>query len=221
MATINPTTSLVTVDLTLITKQVQLPLTTARPGRVITIKDVNGFAPTNPLVILTGGSEIFEDGSSSYTITDPFGFVTLVADIGVWRIIAESTVDINPIFPVITGSQVNASSISTGFLQAGTASTISTITNEIFANHANITTAYISSLSVGTFFAQIVSTSITQDVTQLIVDQAFISSAIISTLVSRQAIFGSISANSIAVTNLSAPIINLGFSSLSTSIGQQ
>lgn len=56
---------------------INLPAAVA--GRVLKIKDAAGSAGDNNIVINAAGSDTFEDGSSSKTITVPFGVVELIA----------------------------------------------------------------------------------------------------------------------------------------------
>jgi hypothetical protein len=56
---------------------INLPAAVA--GRVLKIKDAAGSAGDNNIVINAAGSDTFEDGSTSKTITVPFGVVELIA----------------------------------------------------------------------------------------------------------------------------------------------
>ena len=73
------TAGLVSVNTTSTAKSVDLPLTSQRQGRVITIKDAYGFANTNPITVNTTGGNTFEDGTTSYVINKQFASVTFVA----------------------------------------------------------------------------------------------------------------------------------------------
>jgi hypothetical protein len=74
--TVTASTSVVLVNTTSATNTVLLPyLSTV--GRLITIRDNTGFAQTSTITVSTTGGAVFYDGSSSLTINQPFGFVTL------------------------------------------------------------------------------------------------------------------------------------------------
>ena len=48
-------------------------------GRVLTVKDVNGTADTNPIIISTQGTNRFDGNTNIYTITNPFDAITFVS----------------------------------------------------------------------------------------------------------------------------------------------
>ena len=77
------TVSFITVDTTS-PKTLQLPLTTNRIGRILTIKDRTGLAATNPITIQTQGGDTFQNAVTSYVIDVPFGSATFVARSGQW-----------------------------------------------------------------------------------------------------------------------------------------
>ena len=77
------TAGFITVD-TSSPKTVQLPLTSQRLGRILTIKDRIGLAQTNPITIQTQGGDTFQDGATTYRITVPFGAATFVSRSGQW-----------------------------------------------------------------------------------------------------------------------------------------
>ena len=93
MATQVPSTAgFITVD-TSTSKTIQLPLSTQRIGRILTIKDRIGLANTNPIVIQTQGGDIFQDAATTYRITVPFGSATFISRSGQW-ILQQGTQDV-------------------------------------------------------------------------------------------------------------------------------
>lgn len=93
MATQVPSTAgFITVD-TSSSKTLQLPLSTQRIGRIITIKDRTGQAQTNPIIIQTQGGDTFQDAATTYRITVPFGSATFISRSGQW-ILQQGTQDV-------------------------------------------------------------------------------------------------------------------------------
>lgn len=211
---INDKAGLITVDSRAIAKQISLPFVSSRPGRVITIKDSYGFAHVNPITIVTSGSDFFEKGTRSYIIKDAFALVTLVADgsTNIWRILSKS--DIIETFDHISTGQISSLTGQFSSISTTSINSLNNVTSNLQVNFANINYAYISSLSVGVLYSEIVSTSITQDITNLIVDNAYISTAEISTLEMSNAF-----ARNLSVEFFSSAQMNFGFSTLSTTIG--
>jgi len=65
-------------------KNISLPLTSSRPGRILTFKDRTGNASTNPVTITTSGADTFQDGSTTYYLNQPFQSITFIARGGLW-----------------------------------------------------------------------------------------------------------------------------------------
>ena len=218
-------TSLLLVDVSLGPKIIQLPYASERPGRVLTIKDT-GFCNINKsITIVCAGSgfsgDKFETGTSTYNLIFVNGYITVISDPSLpgWRIVAKSEINLPPQFEdVVTGtvSSINAnlSTISTNNINTNNISA-----TQITAQRAFFTNANIENLSVNVLFANIVSTAITQDITGVTVDNAYISSAVISSLVAYSTSISELYVNDIKAVNISSGVINLGFSSISTTIG--
>lgn len=109
------TAGFVAVDTTA-PKTITLPLSTDRIGRLLSIKDKTGLAATNNITIQTQGGDTFQNGTTTYTITQPFGEVTFLARPGQWIVqigweqIYASTVQAN--FFIGDGSRLT--NLSTG-----------------------------------------------------------------------------------------------------------
>ena len=70
---------------------ITLPLTSDIPYRVLTVKDIYGVANVSSLTLATQGTDVFENGQSTMTITDSFDAVTLYAgQPGFWYTIGGS-----------------------------------------------------------------------------------------------------------------------------------
>jgi hypothetical protein len=150
------TVSFITVDTTS-PKTLQLPLTTNRIGRILTIKDRTGLAATNPITIQTQGGDTFQNAVTSYVIDVPFGSATFVARSGQWILqqgtqnIQASTINARFYFgdgssltnlPAI--SSLSLLSTVTGLGSANYVSTLSLIstTNSIGAAISSFSTAF-------------------------------------------------------------------------------
>ena len=53
---------------------ITLPSATAKPGRVITCKDIGGNAGVSSIILSTISGQMFEDGLSIRTINQAYGF---------------------------------------------------------------------------------------------------------------------------------------------------
>ena len=85
MSQVPSTAGFLAVDTTT-AKNITLPRSIDRPGRILTIKDKTGNASTNPITLQTQGADLFEDGTSTYYINQPFQSVTFVSRSGQWLI---------------------------------------------------------------------------------------------------------------------------------------
>ena len=80
---ISQTAGLISVNTTS-QKSLDLPLTSQRQGRVLTIKDTIGLAAVNPITINAIGGDTFEDGTTTLVIRQSFGSITLISKGTVW-----------------------------------------------------------------------------------------------------------------------------------------
>lgn len=229
MATqISDTAGLILIDLTQGSRTILLPSLTSRPGRVITIKDQYGYAVTNPLIINVNDNsqEQFESGASSYTLVDPYGFITIISDpaSSSWRFLGKSTSYIAPTFNILSTGVISSavgtfSTISTNSILAVFMSSISTVGHAMNFDKGYINSAYISSLSVGFLIANHTSTTFTQDISYLIADDALVSTMRVQDMLTMASSFGTVSyLSSLFVMNLSAPVVTIGLSTLSTNV---
>ena len=94
---VSPSTSVVFVRTPNSAGQVQLPSASGIAGRVITIKDIYGNLRTNSVTIQTAGTNVFEDGTASYTVTQAFGNFTFMSDgLNTWyKLAGSSNADMN------------------------------------------------------------------------------------------------------------------------------
>lgn len=125
-------TNLVFLDSAARPGTITLPLTTTIPGRTLTLKDVTGAAAASTITIVTSGSDTFEDGTTTKTITTAFGTLAVTGNAGKWYTTATS--------------QPTALTVST--LSTTTLAVNSTIAKAIIAS-----TATISSLTAGVLTA--------------------------------------------------------------------
>ena len=156
---------------------ITLPLTTTIPGRTLTLKDVTGAAAASTITVTTSGSDTFEDGTTTRTITTAFGTLSLTGSGGKWYTTATSqptsltvstlstqTLAVNStIAKAITASTATISSLTAGVLAASTiqAPTISSLiglTSSLQANTvssqtvtaSNVQANFLSSLATQT-----------------------------------------------------------------------
>ncbi len=61
---------------------ITLPSATAKPGRVITCKDIGGNAGVSSIILSTISGQMFEDGLSLRTINQAYGFESFIATSG-------------------------------------------------------------------------------------------------------------------------------------------
>lgn len=111
---------------------ITLPLTTTIPGRTLTLKDTTGAAAASTITVTTSGSDTFEDGTTSKTITTAFGSLSLTGNAGKWYTTATT--------------QPTAFTVSTLSTQTFT-------TNSSIVKSLNASTATISSLTAGVLAA--------------------------------------------------------------------
>ena len=100
---------------------ITLPLTTQIPYRVITIKDAYGAAGLSSITINTQGTDVFENGTSSITLTNAYDTTTLYAGLpGYWYTVGGSRLQGASFNTLSTGVIVNP-------LRLGTISTQTSI----------------------------------------------------------------------------------------------
>ena len=100
---------------------ITLPLTTQIPYRVITIKDAYGAAGLSSITINTQGTDVFENGASTITLTNAYDTTTLYAGLpGYWYTVGGSRLQGAAIGSLSTGVIVNP-------LRLGTISTQTSI----------------------------------------------------------------------------------------------
>jgi Glycine rich protein len=156
---------------------ITLPLTTTIPGRTLTLKDITGAAAASTITVTTSGSETFEDGTTSKTITTAFGYLTLAGNAGKWYVtdttqptaftvstLSTQTLTANStIAKAITASTATISSLTAGVLaastiQAPTVSSLIGLTSSLQANTvssqtvtaSNVQANFLSSLATQT-----------------------------------------------------------------------
>jgi hypothetical protein len=101
--------------------------TTTIPGRIATIRDATGYVSTgNTILISTMSSVFFVDGTSSLSITQPYGFVTLTSrNVNSWGVLntfafpdplGTSLVSNLNVLNTVTTNSLNVNSLSAGIL---------------------------------------------------------------------------------------------------------
>lgn len=118
-------------------KTLELPLSTDLIGRVITFKDKNGLASTNNITLQTQGGDTFQNGSTTYKITQPFGSATFVSRSGQWL----QTLG----YEEINASTINVANLFVSTLNASTLSGIDYITSTNLISTTTGLEKYISS----------------------------------------------------------------------------
>ena len=164
-STITSNVNLLLVDTKVITKNnpyIAYVSSVNIPGRIATIRDATGFLSTpNSIVVSTLKNVLFADGTSSFSITQPFGYITLSArDPNTWNIIntfafpqPQGVTNVSSIYVndgIIANSLLVNTYISTNYLNAPSISTNQIKTSTIFTS---------------TLYANIVSTNILNAVT--------------------------------------------------------
>ena len=157
---------------------ITLPLTTTIPGRTVTLKDTTGAASINAITLTTSGSETFEDGTTTKTITTAFGYLTLAGNGGKWYItdtsqptamtvstLSTQTLTANSaILKDLTASTATISSLTAGVLAASTiqAPTISSLiglTSSLQANTVSTITVAASNIQASGLSSLVTQTS--------------------------------------------------------------
>ena len=174
-STITSNVNLLLIDTKVITKNnpyVAYVSSINIPGRIATIRDATGWLSTpNSIVVSTLKNVLFADGTSSFSITQPFGYITLSSrDPNTWNIIntfafpqPQGVTNVSSLYvnsgiianslvvnTFISTNYVNAYSISTNYVNAYSISTINEKASTIFTS---------------TLYANIVSTNILNAVT--------------------------------------------------------
>ena len=80
----------ITIDTSLVSKIVDLPLSSDRIGRIVTIKDRSGNADVNSVTINTQGGDTFQNGSTTYLLREAFGSVSFISRSGQWISFSET-----------------------------------------------------------------------------------------------------------------------------------
>ena len=138
MATnINTNTALVQVDVRTTTKTITLPLAAQSLGRAITIKDKYGNAQINPITIQTLGSDLIDNISATYTLSNTNAAVLLVSDgVSKWMTLNSPSVPFLGSTISLSAATIYVSSIGTTALQfstgIGLVLTISSLTGTTF-----------------------------------------------------------------------------------------
>jgi len=149
------------------------------PGRIATVRDATGYVSTGNFILLSTTKNVFfADGSSTLSITQPFGFVSFssrstnqwsvlntfafpdplgtsyVSNVNVMNTVNSSNLNVNSIssgsitINSVRGSSISTNSISTSSIRTNSISTIYVSTNSIRANF--IDTNSLSTLYVST-----------------------------------------------------------------------
>jgi hypothetical protein len=164
----DPKATLILVDTSAGPKRVFLPLTTDRPGRVLTIKDSVGLANINNIILQPSAGELIE--SAAATVIDSLGWVTIVADpsIYTWRIMNKCP---TTVFDIFTVNTMLASNAGISSIQASSITTTRLVSETATANYGQF-----SSISAGTLYVTVVSTAVNVEIGDIKANRAFLSS---------------------------------------------
>jgi len=167
-STITSNVNLLLIDTKVITKNnpyVAYVSSINIPGRIATIRDSTGYLSTpNSIVVSTLKNVLFADGTSSFSITQPFGYITLSSrDKNTWNIIntfafpqPQGVTNVSSIYVndgIIANSLIVNTFISTNYLNAYSISTINEKASTIFTSslYANIvSTNILNAFSIST-----------------------------------------------------------------------
>ena len=168
------------------------------PGRIATVRDATGYVSTGNFILLSTTKNVFfADGSTTLSITQPFGFVSFSSrSTNQWSVLNTFA------FPDPLGTSyvsnlnvmnsVNTSNISVNNISSGSISINSIIGNSF--NSSNISTIYLSTNSIRANSISTISLS-TNGIRANFIDTNSISTINLST--------NGIRANSITATNFS------------------
>jgi len=166
-STITSNVNLLLIDTKVITKNnpyVAYVSSINIPGRIATIRDSTGYLSTpNSIIVSTTKNVLFGDGTSSFSITQPFGYITLSSrDPNTWNIIntfafpqPQGVANVSSLYvnDGIIANSFTGSLISTFYLNAVSISTINEKASTIFTSslYANIvSTNILNAFSIST-----------------------------------------------------------------------
>jgi hypothetical protein len=115
------------------------------PGRIATIRDNTGYLSTpNSIIVSTLSNVLFSDGTSSFSITQPFGYITISArDVNTWNIVntfafpqPQGTTNVSTLFvnDAIVATSLRATYVSSTNLFVNSISSINIQASTISAN---------------------------------------------------------------------------------------
>ena len=210
--------SIILVDTSKPFSTIQLPWVGNVQGRVVTIKDIGGFAGVSNITIKTYmqpryredavnvsyPQNTFDDGTTSYIIRNNFDYVVLYPHLNTWTIIgtnnASDIVATSILTSTVTANIIAASNIATSSMTANYIAASNITTSSINANYLGASTIAASSIS-----ANYIGGSVANLSTLLV--SSFIASDSISSL---QGTFSSVKTRSLTVDALNASSITIG-----------
>jgi hypothetical protein len=161
MSSVDKNAEIILVNPTASSGTINLPLTSTLPYRTLTIKHI-GSTSLNGITVATQGPDTFEDGTTSYIITQITTFATFYANTSAnkWVLVGGTNTFLQTISSLsasnITSVQGYISSLAIDSLQIGTGSGWVNIgplqTVAVSSIQANIQTGYISLLSSVSMF---------------------------------------------------------------------
>ena len=87
MSYISSATTVAYIDVRSNSKTVYLPPTFNIVGKLVTVKDIFGGSSSNIITLNTSGGDVFENGTTSYTLNQAYSAAGFVAQRGVWYLL--------------------------------------------------------------------------------------------------------------------------------------
>ena len=198
-STITSNVNLLLVDTKVITKNgpyIAYVSSVSIPGRIATIRDNTGYLSTpNSIIVSTLSNVLFSDGTSSFSITQPFGYLTISArDPNTWNIIntfafpqPQGTTNVSTLF---VNDAIVATSLRTTYVS----------TTNLFVNSISSINIQASTISTNTLYANLQSTNL-----------AYMNNAVITQISTNLISSGNIYVNGLSSINISASNISTNY----------
>lgn len=114
MSYISSATTVAYIDVRTTSKTVYLPPTFNIVGKLVTVKDIFGASSSNIITLNTSGGDVFENGTTSYTLNQSYSAAGFVAQRGVWYLLNTTGVGSSQLTDAIVGLSTLSSIVSYG-----------------------------------------------------------------------------------------------------------